>query len=67
PDGRRVAFTTNRDGAFDIAVADLETGRVLWTTGDDALDNFPSWGPDGRLTWVSNRDGGFDIYTLILP
>jgi Tol biopolymer transport system component len=41
--------------------------RIVWTTGDEALDNFPSWAPDGRLTVVSDRDGGFEVYTVNLP
>jgi TolB protein len=63
PDGTRLAFTTNRGGQFDIAIADLQSGDVTLAT-DDAIDNFPAWTPDGRLTFVSNRDDGFDLYVM---
>ena len=36
--------------------------RVRNETQHAGIDNFPSWTPDGRLTFVSNRDGGFEIY-----
>jgi TolB protein len=64
PDGTRMAFTTNREGHFDIAIADLQSGNVTLATNDEAIDNFPSWTPAGRLTFVSNRDDGFDIYVM---
>jgi TolB protein len=67
PDGGRIAFTTHRAGHADIGIADLATGRVALATDDDALDNFPAWTPDGRLTFVSDRDGGFDIYIIDPP
>ena len=31
-------------------------------TENPAIDTFPCWTPDGDLTFVSNRDDGFDIY-----
>jgi TolB protein len=62
PDGRSIAFTTNREGHFDIALLDVETGAVMLATNDTAIDNFPAWHPDGRLTFVSNREDGFDVY-----
>jgi TolB protein len=31
-------------------------------------DTFPTWRPDGRgVTFVSNREGGFDVYTRDWP
>ena len=62
PDGRRLAFTSNRDGNFDIYVARSDGSQPHNATVHPAIDNFPTWSPDGRLTFVSNRDGGFDIF-----
>jgi TolB protein len=67
PDGTRIAFTSNRDGNMEIFAigADGKDARNL--TSNPAIDNFPTWTHDGDLTFVSNRDGGFDIYTLLKP
>jgi TolB protein len=62
PDGQRLAFTSNRNGNFEIYVANSDGSQPVNTTEHPAIDNFPTWTPDGRLTLVSNRDGGFDIY-----
>ena len=41
------------------------TGRLLWTTGDEALDNFPSWAPDGRhIVFTSNRSGSEQLWIM---
>lgn len=64
PDGSRIAFTSNRSRNFDIFVVDADGGNPRNVTNHRALDNFPAWTPDGRLTFVSNRGGGFDIYLL---
>ncbi len=63
PDGSRLAFTSNRDRNFEIYVAKHDGSECRNVTENAAIDNFPTWSPDGRLTLVSNRDGGFDIYT----
>ena len=62
-DGKRLAFTSNRGGNFDIFVCDADGQNVTNVTDHPAIDNFPTWTPEGRVTFVSNRDGGWDIYT----
>ncbi len=37
------------------------TGHEENVTRSSAIDNCPAWTPDGRLSFVSNRDAGFDI------
>src|SRR6266850_5473821 len=50
PDGRRIAFTSDRLGPMNIWVLDLETGRQsrLQLPGEDRGANVPLWSPDGR-------------------
>jgi TolB protein len=63
PDGKRIAFTSNRDGNLEIYTCDPSGNNPRNVTRHPAIDNFPAWTPGGDLTFVSNRDGGFDLYT----
>ncbi len=63
PDGRHIAFTSNRDGNLEIYVQPLD-GPAVNVTRHPSIDNFPAWTPDGRIGFVSNRDDGFDLYTV---
>lgn len=63
PDGLRIAFYSERDGAGDIYTLDIETGAVECITHDEALDYAPRWSPDGRsIAFVSQRSGQDRIY-----
>jgi TolB protein len=64
PDGKRIAYTSNRDRNLELYVLDPVTGHEENVTRSSAIDNFPAWTPDGRLSFVSNRDAGFDIYLM---
>jgi hypothetical protein len=56
PDRRRIAFQSNRDGAWEIYVMNADGGDVRRLTDDDAEDGEPSWSPNGkRIAFV--RDG----------
>ncbi len=50
PDGTRVAFSSNRNGYWDIYILDLTTGLVSRLTDSLEYDGSPSWSPDG--VWV---------------
>ncbi|NNM03830.1 MAG: hypothetical protein HKO65_01905, partial [Gemmatimonadetes bacterium] len=59
PDGRWIAASRWRPGAFfDVALLDPR-GEILWeVTRDRGVDNGPTWSPDGRwLLWSSDRSG----------
>ena len=62
PDGQRIVFTSNRDGNLEIYAIDANGQNPRNLTNHPAIDNFPTWSPRGELTFVSNRDGGFDLY-----
>lgn len=67
PDGKSLAWTSNRDGNLEIYVQSVSpTGEPIGepqnVTQHEALDNFPAWTPDGRLSFISDRDDGFDLY-----
>jgi Tol biopolymer transport system component len=63
PDGKRIAFTSDRAGHFDIWSLELSTGAVRRLTFDDADDWDPQYSPDGEhLLWSSNRSGNFEVW-----
>ena len=48
PDGRKLAFTSHRDGDSDIWVVDADGNNLHnLTPGLPSLENKPSWSPDG--------------------
>ncbi len=55
PDGRSVAFASERDGNWDIYLLDLATGAETRLTDDPLNDMAPSWSPDGtRIAYQHN-------------
>jgi TolB protein len=49
PDGRWLAFVSNRSGPWDIYVLDLQNGDVSRLTDTQHFESSPSWSPDGNL------------------
>jgi len=48
PDGREIAWSAGAEGAEDIFVTDLGTGRTRRVTSLGGTAARPSWSPDGR-------------------
>ena len=64
PDGKRIAFVSDRDGnvdangwhTFEIYVMDTDGGNPQNLTKNPADDRFPSWSPDGKqIVFQSDR------------
>lgn len=68
PDGRWLAFTSERSGNLDIWVKRLPRGRAVQVTTHRAEDSQPAWSPDGKhLAFVSKRrDAQGDIWLVHL-
>jgi dipeptidyl aminopeptidase/acylaminoacyl peptidase len=67
PDGRRVAFTTTRSGAWEIWVSDTDGSNTVQITflGAPTGTGVPHWSPDGRLlVFASDAEGQFDIFVV---
>ena len=61
PDGKRIAFTTERDGNFEIYVMDADGGNPLNLTNNPNEDQDPSWSPDSkRIVFSARRPGHFE-------
>ena len=65
PDGRRIAFGSDRDGNREIYVMNADGSGVTRLTDNDAIDSGPAWSPDGRrIAFSSTRDGRFEVYVM---
>ena len=65
PDGRHIAFSSDRDGNADIYVMGSDGSNPRRLTNHSAADGVPSWSPDGRhIAFSSDRDGNADIYVM---
>lgn len=59
----RLAYSSNRDGDFEVYVLDMRGGQLTRLTDHPAADRSPKWSPDGRqLVFVSDRSGNDDLY-----
>jgi dipeptidyl aminopeptidase/acylaminoacyl peptidase len=65
PDGRRVAFASNRSGSMEIWLADLDGGNAVAVASLRAMSTVPRWSPDGlTIAFQSNREGHFDVWVV---
>ena len=68
PDGKRIAFSSYRDGHFqsaEIYVMDADGSNQRRLTNNGHADYSPSWSPDGeRIAFSSCRDGNWEIYVM---
>lgn len=59
PDGRLIAYSSDRSGNYDIWVQQLGGGRPVQVTNSPAHDWQPDWSPDGKnIVFRSERGGG---------
>jgi serine/threonine protein kinase len=66
PDGRSIAFISNRDGHFNVYVGLVHGGELVQITHDANLKSRPSWSPDGNTLAYSqlNDSGTMDIWEV---
>ena len=65
PDGKRIAFTTNRDGNYEIYGMNADGSGQRNLTNHPGQDNYATWSPDSKkLAFISNRNGGYDVYVM---
>ncbi len=65
PSGKRVAFSFAQGRSVNLAVADFPSfSNLRQITFTDAQNINPSFVDEETVAFSSNRDGGFDIYTI---
>jgi serine/threonine protein kinase/Tol biopolymer transport system component len=66
PDGRSVAFVSNRTGRWDLYVALVSGGNLVRITDDPNVETRPQWSPDGaRLVYARlNENGTTDLWNV---
>ena len=65
PDGKWIAFESERDESRDLWIKPVAGGEARQVTTDPAADRAPMWSPDGeRLLFASDRDGDWDLWTV---
>jgi tricorn protease len=69
PDGRFIAFSSNRRGSYDVFVVPVQGGKPRRLTADSAADIVNGWSPDGKnVLFMSSRSTAyppdFELYTV---
>jgi Tol biopolymer transport system component len=65
PDGKRIAFASDRSGVNGIWLSDAEGSNAVELFSQARFSGSPSWSPDGqRVVFDSNPDGNMDIYVI---
>lgn len=66
PDGRRIAFISDRDGNDEVYVmTDAGGSAPTRLTDSPEDDSYPTWSPDGRcLAFVSRRGDSWELHIM---
>lgn len=63
PDGLQVAFSSRRNGYWDLYILTLASGQVKRITDSPEYEGSPSWSPDGQwLAYEAYRNDNLDVY-----
>jgi len=65
PDGKRVAYSSHRNGYWDLYILDIQSSSVTQLTSTPEYEGNPTWSPDGQwLAYETYIKGNLDIYLL---
>ncbi|MFN8459577.1 MAG: hypothetical protein U0401_33850, partial [Anaerolineae bacterium] len=67
PDRKQIAFSSNRDGDFEIYVLNANGSGLRQITYNSTDDKYPDWSPDGHtLSFISNESDVSEVYLVDL-
>lgn len=65
PDGKKVAFSSDRSGRPMVYVMDIDGKNVKRLTFEGKYNASPAWSPDGKQIAFAGQDGNhFDIFVM---
>lgn len=65
PDGRKIAFTSLKDGYAHIYCMNEDGSEIVQLTFGESMDFMGSWSPDGQsIAFTSERNGNYDVYCM---
>ncbi len=64
-DSKKMLFTGNRDGAYNITTIDVESGKEKKLTNLSTLDDGPEYSPDGKYVFFNSvRTGTMQLWRM---
>jgi TolB protein len=67
PDGRWLAFSSRRNGWWDLYLMDLVSGELRQLTATQGYEGHPAWSPDGQwIAFEAYYEGNYDLWILPL-
>lgn len=66
PGGDKIAFSTNRNGFYNIYIMDGDGKKTIRVTGGDIIDaTCPSWSPDGgKIAFQCFHNDNYEIFAI---
>jgi Tol biopolymer transport system component len=64
PDGRFIAYSSDRGGKFDIWVQQVSGGNPVQVTHSQANNWQPDWSPDGKYIAYRSEDGEGGLFVI---
>jgi TolB protein len=65
PDGKQIAFVSDRDGNKEIYVMNTDGSKLVNLTKTLDQEDSPTWTLDGKqITYTSSRDGYFELFIM---
>ena len=64
PDGTKIAYVSDESRRPHVYVIDVATKKSFRVTSSGQQNVDPDWGPDGRIVFVTKRDGEGKIATV---
>lgn len=62
PDGAKIAFSSNRNGFWDLYLLELPNGEITQLTDTSGYEGAPTWSPDGSfMAFESYMDENLEI------